>query len=370
VTPLVAANIEALSPYVPGKPAEELERELGIQNAVKLASNENPLGASPRAIEAVRSAASALHRYPDDAAHDLRSRLAAFHNVDTDEIVLGHGSNELIDVIVRTFATSHEHAVIGAPSFSCYALSLQAANIPASVVPLRDGLLWDLNAVRAALRPETKLLFLDNPGNPVSTHIASDALRDFLRALPAGVVAVLDEAYFEYADAPDYASALGMRDLHERLIVLRTFSKAYGLAALRLGYAIAPRALISYLLRVRMPFNANSLAQRAALAALEDQAHLRRCIELNTRERAHLTEALQQLGLRVAKSQTNFVCVDVDRPAAPVYLGLLQKGVIVRPFGPPLHRHLRISVGLPEENARFLSALSEVLAASPRARTD
>jgi len=364
VKPLVASNIESISPYIPGKPAEQLERELGISGAIKLASNENPLGASPRALEALR-AITALHRYPDDAAHVLRERLANLHRIGRDELGFGHGSNELIDIIARTFGSPREHAVIGSPSFSCYGLSLRAANIPTTIVPLRDGLYWDLSAVLGALRPETKLVYLDNPGNPTSTHIGASALRDFLKTTPSDVVVVVDEAYFEYVDAPDYASALGMRDLHDRTIILRTFSKAYGLAGLRLGYAVAPAAMIAYMLRVRVPFNANSLVQAAALAALDDVEHLRVAMQLNAAERARVSAALRGLGLTVAPSQTNFVCVSVARSAAAVYQALLQRGVIVRPFGPPLHRHLRVSIGLPAENDRFLQSLPDALAEVP-----
>lgn len=359
--PLVAAHIESLTPYIPGKPAEELERELGITGAVKLASNESALGPSPRALDAVRAALAASHRYPDDEAHALRSRLAALHGIEVAELCLGHGSNELIDLSVRAFATPSEHAVIGVPSFSCYGLSLHAANIPTTAVPMRDGLFWDLGRVREAVRPETKLVYLDNPGNPTSTHIAAPALRTFLRELPASVIAVVDEAYFEFGTAADYESALHMRELRERLLVLRTFSKAYGLAGLRLGYAIGKPELISYIQRVRVPFNASTAAQAAALAALDDVAHLRRCIELNASERTRVTRALENLGLRVAPSQTNFVCVHVDRPAKSVYDALLRAGVIVRPFGPPLDRHLRISIGLPVENDRLLEVLPTVL---------
>jgi histidinol-phosphate aminotransferase len=362
--PLVASNIESISPYIPGKPAEDLERELGISGAVKLASNESPLGASPRALEALRAVAT-LHRYPDDAARALRERIANLHRVGRDELGFGHGSNELIDIIARTFASPQDHAVIGVPSFSCYGLSLRAANVPTTIVPLRDGLFWDLQAVLEALRPETKLVYLDNPGNPTSTHIGAASLRDFLKTTPADVVVVIDEAYFEYVDAPDYASALGMRDLHERTIVLRTFSKAYGLAGLRVGYAVAPAAMISYMLRVRVPFNANTLAQVGALAALDDVEHLRQAMQLNAAERARVSAALAGIGLYVAPSQTNFVCVYVERPASAVYQALLQRGVIVRPFGPPLHRHLRISIGLPAENDRFLQSLPEALAEVP-----
>jgi histidinol-phosphate aminotransferase len=363
---LVAPHIEAIQPYVPGKRAEDLERDLGISGAVKLASNENPHGPSPRAMEAAAAAAAGMHMYPDDQAFELRQRIAALYGVATQEVGLGHGSNELIDLCVRTFATPRDHVIVGDPSFSCYALCAAAANVPTTVVPLRDSLFWDLRAVRAAIRPETKLIFLDQPGNPSSTHISAADLEAFLRDVPPDVIIVVDEAYAEFAVAPDFASAVGMRALRERLVVLRTFSKAYGLAAMRLGYAIATPEIISYLMRVKVPFNANSMAQAAALAALDDREYLQHSVAHNTSERARVTAALEALGLPVAPSQTNFVCVYVDRPAAQAYQALLRAGVIVRPFGPPLHRHLRISIGLAHENDRMLATLPRVLAELPR----
>ncbi|HEX7479784.1 MAG TPA: histidinol-phosphate transaminase [Polyangiales bacterium] len=360
--PLVAPHIAAVKPYVPGKPVEELERELGIHGAVKLASNENPLGPSPKVLQAVARASAELHRYPDAHAHALRMRLAAQHGVSPGELAFGCGSNELIDLLVRTLADPSDHAVIGAPSFVCYGMSLRIANVPMTEVPLRDALYWDLPAMHAALRPNTKLVFLDNPNNPTSTHIAKAELADFLRALPRSVVPVVDEAYFEFADAPDFASALRMRHLHERLVVLRTFSKAHGLAALRVGYAVASQEIVSYLDRVRAPFNVGSLAQAAALASLDDAAYVARYVELNRSERGRVSAALQGMGLSVAPSQANFVCVGLGQPSFAVYDKLLRQGVIVRPFGAPLDRHLRISIGLPAENDRLLAALPHALA--------
>jgi histidinol-phosphate aminotransferase len=355
---LVAPHIEQLPIYVPGKPAEELERELGISGAVKLASNENPLGPSSLVQEAVRAAAGALHRYPDDNAFALRNKLAELNRVSQDEVCLGHGSNELIDLIVRAFAQPGEHAIVGTPSFTCYRLQLQAANVPFTELPLREELYWDLREVLERVRPETKLIFIDNPGNPTSTHIPAPALRAFLREVSPDVLVVIDEAYGEFVSAPDFASAATMRDLRERLLITRTFSKAYGLAGLRLGYAIGPAQLLSYMKRVGVPFNANALAQVAALAALEDQEHLARVQALNHGERARVSAALGRLGLAVAPSQTNFLCVALDRPANPVYEALLRAGVIVRAFD----TRLRISIGLPDENDRLLEVLPGVLA--------
>lgn len=348
-------HLDAIRPYTPGKPAEELARELGLTDVIKLASNENPRGPSPAAVAALRDAAAGVHRYPDNRAHMLRVELARVHGVAQEEIVLGAGSNEIIDLLCRMFGTGH--AVVGIPSFVSYALCLRVAQVPFTEVSLRDDLYWDTDALLAAVEPRTRLLFVDSPNNPTGTHMPRTDLVRLLEALPAHVVPVIDEAYVHYADAADYVSALSLRERSPNLVVLRTFSKAYGLAALRAGYAIAPRTITHYLERVRLPFNVGSLAQTAALAALADEAYLARTIELNRSERARLTAALPGLGFRVVPSQANFVCVLPPVAAAGLYEALLRRGVIVRPLGPPLERWLRISVGLPAENDRLLDAL-------------
>jgi histidinol-phosphate aminotransferase len=357
--PLVTPSIEALRPYEPGKPVEEVARELGIADAVKLASNENPLGPSERVRDAIRAAAPTVGRYPDGGAFQLRQRIAHHHDVRPDEILLGAGSNEVLELLVRTFTTPAHHVVFGEPAFVVYRLASMAHGVPFTAVPLaRD--VHDLEAMAAAVTPETRLLFVANPNNPTGTHVGGEALRRLLGSVPEDVIVVLDEAYFEYADAPDYVSALSLRSLHERLVVCRTFSKIYGLAGLRVGYGIAPAPLVDYMNRVRMPFNIGTLGQVAALAALDDPDHVERSQELNRRERQRLTEALTGFGLQVTPSQANFVYVDVGRPAAPVYDGLLRQGVIVRPFG-GLPTKLRITVGTQADNDRLLGALSEVL---------
>jgi histidinol-phosphate aminotransferase len=353
-------HLERVEPYSPGKPVEELERELGITHAIKLASNENPLGPSPKAIAAMRDAASFVHRYPDTHATALRQKLAELHGVAPSELAFGHGSNELIDLICRAFASPAEHAVIGTPSFVCYRLALLAADVPMTEVPLDRGLYWNAERMLDAILPESKLLFLDNPNNPTSTHLCRPALERLLSALPAHVIPVIDEAYFHFADAPDYTSALALRGLSPNLIVLRTFSKVYGLAAARAGYAIGPAELIACLPRVGVPFNLSSLVQAGALAALDDHEHVTRSVELNRRERPRLSRALEALGLGVAESQANFLCVAMHCEAMPIYAALLHQGVIVRPIA-GLAGHLRISVGLPAENDRLIEALREVL---------
>jgi len=354
---LVTASIEQLRPYEAGKPVEELVREAGISDAVKLASNENPHGPSPLALEAMRDALAQLHRYPDAGAYRLRERLSRVHGVPMDEILHGNGSNELLDLLVRTFTTPDDHVVFAEPSFVVYRLASLAHGTPFTAVPLRE---WrhDLEAMVRAVTPKTRLLFIANPNNPTGTHVGREAMERFLREVPPEVIIAVDEAYLEYADAPDFSDSLELRSLRERLVVLRTFSKVHGLAALRVGYGVGPKNLIEYMNRVRQPFSVGSLGQVAALAALDDSAHVERSLSVNRQERARLTEALTQFGLHVPDSQANFVFFEVDRPGREVYDKLLQRGVIVRPFGTT--NLLRVTVGLPAENDRFLAAFREV----------
>jgi histidinol-phosphate aminotransferase len=357
---LVIPTIEALSPYEGGKPIEELARELGITDAVKLASNENPLGPSPRALEAARRVLTDSHRYPDGAAYTLRAKLAEKHGVGMNEILLGCGSNELLDLAVRTFCTPEHHIVFAEPAFVVYRITALASGVPFTAVPLTAGLVHDLPAMAAAVTPQTRVMFVANPNNPTGTHAGRAAVEKLLREVPPEVIIVMDEAYFEYADAPDYPDSLALRGLRERLIVCRTFSKIYGLAAFRVGYAVGQPAVIDYMNRVRAPFNVSTLAQAAALAALDDQDHVHTARALNQKERTRMSEALTARGLAVAPSQANFVLVDLKRPARAVYDALLKKGVIVRPFA-SLPTSLRVTVGTERENDRFLTALSEVL---------
>jgi histidinol-phosphate aminotransferase len=362
MTRLVSPGIERLRPYVAGKPLEELERELGIREAVKLASNENPLGASPKALAAAQAALSNTHRYPDASAFELRRALAQKLGVRAEEIVLGNGSNELLDLLVRTFVTSEQHVVFAAPSFVVYEMAALAANAQYAAVPLVDYR-HPLEQMLAAVTDATQLIFIANPNNPTGTYVTRAELEWFLPRVPKHVVVALDEAYFEYADSADYPDGLQLRGLHERLVVLRTFSKAYGLAGMRLGYLVAPEELTGYVNRVRAPFNASSVAQAAALAALADTEHLTAVTTLNQVERARLSEALQPWAQRVVPSQANFIYAEFATPAAELYDRLLRRGVIVRPV-PPMPYGLRISVGLPAENDRLVKTVSEVLGAS------
>jgi histidinol-phosphate aminotransferase len=357
---LVTPSIEKLRPYEAGKPIEELARELGISDAVKLASNENPLGPSPLALQAAQGALADIHRYPDANTYRLRERLSAHLGAPMDQIILGNGSNELLDLLVGTFVTPDEHVVFGDPAFVVYQLASLAHGVQFTPVPLANDV-HDLSALAGAVKPNTKVLFVANPNNPTGTYVTRAAMEKFLREVPEQVIVAVDEAYFEYADAPDYPDCLQLRGARERLVVLRTFSKIYGLAALRVGYAVGPANLVDYMNRVRAPFNVSSVGQAAALAALDDAAHVEKSRTTNREERAKLEAALSGFGFRVVPSQANFVYVDTGRPARALYDALLRKGVIVRPFG-ALPTSLRITVGTRAENERCIGALREVIA--------
>ncbi|MGD8317810.1 MAG: histidinol-phosphate transaminase [Myxococcales bacterium] len=364
MTDLAAPHILALTAYEPGKPAKELERELGISDVVKLASNENPYGPSPQAIEAVAGASLDLHRYPDPRGYELREALAAHHGVTAAELGLGNGSNELIDLICRVFASRGEHVVFGHPSFPCYRIGSIAQELSYTAVPLREDLHWNVDDLLQAVTPQTKLLFVANPNNPTGSYIRSEELERLLRSVPERVLVVIDEAYVEYADAADFTAATELRRARERLAILRTFSKAYALAALRVGYVIGTPEIVAHLDRLRAPFNVGTAGQVAALAALRDQAHLRASVQATVASRAELSRDLEAMGLPVAPSQANFVLVDVGRPGRAVYAALLHEGVIVRPMPDPLGSWIRVTVGLPPENERLLRSLRSVLRGS------
>jgi histidinol-phosphate aminotransferase len=365
---LVPPYIESLSPYVPGKPVEELERELGITGALKVASNENPLGPSPLAAEAARAAIADVNQYPDGGGFTLRQLLAARHGVGLDEIVLGAGSNEIIDMLVRTFCRAGiDEVVTHRYAFFMYKVSCASAGVTMHEADATAELGCDVDALLAKVKatPATKLVFLHNPNNPTGSYIPRADFERLLAGMPAGVILCVDEAYFEYAEKlADYPTAEPYRKTAKPMIIwLRTFSKAYGLAGLRVGYGVADTKIVGYLNRVRMPFNVPSPAQAAAIAALNDVAHVDRSRALNTAGVKQLIEGAQKLGVKPYPSAGNFVLIDVGRPAGPVYQAMLQKGVIVRPLAPAgLLNHVRISVAGEADNARSLAALAAALA--------
>jgi len=364
---LAAPGVQALQPYLPGKPVAELEREYGIRNAVKLASNENPFGPSPLAIAAATGALQDLSRYPEGSGHLLVERLAEKHQLDASCITLGNGSNDVLDIIARVFLTPDHEAVFSQHAFAVYPITVQAVGATARVAAAHDGsrgLAYghDLAAMLALAGPATRLVFIANPNNPTGAWLDSNELEQFISALPEHVMVVVDEAYFEYVERADYPDTSTWLARFPNLIVTRTFSKAYGLAGLRIGYALSHPDVASLLNRVRQPFNVNSVAQAAALAALDDVDYLQQCIMANREGMAQLVSGFEALSLSYIESVGNFVCVDTGRSGADVFEALLQKGVIVRPvanYGMP--GHLRVTVGRREENARFLGALEQVL---------
>lgn len=358
---LTRPGVETLVPYPPGKPIEEVERELGIQGSIKLASNENPLGPCPRAVEAIRGVLNTLHRYPDGSAHYLRRKLAEAYRVPLERILLGNGSNELIELLVRTFISEDDHVIQPFPTFLIYEKIVTGAGGAVTSVPLK-GMRVDLAALLEAIRPATKMIFINNPNNPTGTVLTREALSAFLRAVPEDILVVLDEAYIEFVTDPEAARGLDLLDTHPLLCILRTFSKLYGLAGLRIGYGFVSPLVADYINRVRQPFNANSLAQAAARAALDDREFVARTLKLVRDGLAYLYAELDRLGLSYHPTQTNFFLIEVPGGGKAIYEAMLRQGVIIRAmdsYGLP--NHVRVNVGLPEENERFIRTLKRVL---------
>jgi len=354
--------LRELSPYPPGKSLEGVRRELGLTGPIyKLASNENPLGPSPRALAALKEALSRVHQYPEASYRSLRRALAARFGVSPEMVVLGNGSNEILDLLFKALVSPGEEVLMSRPSFLMYEKFARAAGARLVEIPLREGR-HDLAAFRRALGPQTRLVFLDHPHNPTGSVLAAAELRAFLEDLPGGVLVVIDEAYGEFVRDPGAARGVDFLKEGYPVAVLRTFSKAYGLAGLRIGYGLMAEELARVLNAIRQPFNVNFLAAVAAEAALTDEEHLKRTRELTWEGLEYLSRELSALGLRPYPSQANFLLVDCGRPARPLYEALLRRGIIVRTmeaYGFP--EALRISVGLPEENRALVEALREIL---------
>lgn len=358
---LAVPGVRGLEPYQPGKPIEEVEREYGIKDAVKLASNENPLGPSPAALAALRDATAALARYPDGGGTLLKDALARKLKVPPAHITLGNGSNDVLEFAARAFLTPGDCAMFSQHAFAVYPIVTQAVGGRALVVPARD---WghDLAAMRAQLTPAVKLVFLANPNNPTGTWFNRAALEEFLDTVAPTTVVVLDEAYCEYVTQGEYPDGLALLPRYPNLIVTRTFSKIYGLAGLRVGYGVSHPQIADLLNRVRQPFNVNSLAQAAAIAALEDQTHVQRSRALNAQGLKQLEEGVSRLGLSFIPSVANFLSVRVPRPGVEIFEALLRRGVIVRPIaGYGMPQFIRVTTGTVQENTRFLEALAAVL---------
>ncbi len=365
---LAAPQIAGLTPYVPGKPVSELERELGIQYSVKLASNENPLGCGEKARIAYRDAAAELARYPDGGAFALREAIAQHHGVDPAQVTVGNGSNDVLDLVARTFLHPGAESVFSEHAFAVYPIAIQAVGATARVAPARDfG--HDLDAMAGLVTERTRVVWIANPNNPTGTWLAAGPLRRFIESLPATTLVVVDEAYFEYVDALDYPDTSTWLAELPNLMVTRTFAKVHGLAALRVGYGLSHPEVAELMNRVRQPFNVDAPAQACAIAALTDHDHVAQSVAHNRAEMRRVTEGLAGLGLSWIPSVCNFVTVDLGRPVGPVNEALLREGVICRPvanYGLP--NHLRISIGLADENRHMLAALGRVLAQAGEVR--
>lgn len=349
--------------YTPGKPIEEVQRELGLKEVIKLASNENCMGPSPRALAAVRKALGRVNRYPDASGFALKARLARHLGVEPASIVLGNGSDEVICLAVDAFVGDGDEVVIAQPTFLIYEIVSQLKNARIRFVPLRKDLRHDLAAMRKAITPKTKMVFIANPDNPTGTYVTRRELEAFLKGLPEKVIVFLDEAYFEFAefgcgDYPNGLEYLGRKGL----IVSRSFSKAYGLAGLRIGYGVGDPEVIGYLERVREPFNVNLLAQVGAEAALDDRVFLAKTLQHVQKEKDLICASLRKMGISYVPSATNFVILDTRQDCKKVFTELLQRGVIVRDMKAwGLDTYIRVTIGTRAENRKFLTALQEVL---------
>ncbi|HJP45891.1 MAG: histidinol-phosphate transaminase [Arenicellales bacterium] len=359
---MTVPGVRQLQPYLPGKPTEELERELGIQSIIKMASNENPLGPPARVRQIIAEQTHGLARYPDDSGFQFKSALAAYLGVDAGQITFGNGSSQVLELVVRAFVQPGERVVMSEYAFVVYSLAAQAVDADLVVVPAKN---WahDLETMAASVDANTRVVFIANPNNPTGTWIDCVALEAFLKRMPDHVVTVVDEAYFEYVDDADFPDAVALLRRWPGLIATRTFSKIYALAGLRIGYAVASSGITEVLNRVRQPFNVNSLGLVAASEALTETEFVQHSRRINKAGMVQLCQGFQKLGLEYIPSKGNFISVDVGGPAEAVYERLLRQGVIVRPvanYGMP--QHLRITIGLEQENDQALTALETALA--------
>lgn len=358
---LALPGVQHLKPYQGGKPIEELERELGIQGAIKLASNENPMGLSPVARKAIESSLVDVARYPDGNGYYLKCKLAEKLGVSPDQLTLGNGSNDVLDLLTRGFLDAEHSAIFSQHAFVIYQLAVTAQGAESIIVPAKN---WghDLEAMANAIDEHTRLIFIANPNNPTGTWVDIDMIEALMEKVPWNIIVVVDEAYFEYVDIAGYDSALSLMSKYPNLVITRTFSKAYGLASLRVGYAVSHPDVADILNRIRQPFNINSMALAAALAILDDQDYLERSIEINRLGYQQLVSGFEQLGLSFIPSAGNFIAVEIPGDTQAMYQRLLEQGVIVRPISLyEMPNHLRVSIGLPEENQRFLDVLGKLL---------
>ncbi|MBM7581700.1 histidinol-phosphate aminotransferase [Caldicoprobacter guelmensis] len=354
--------VETLEPYRPGKPISEVKRELGLTDVIKLASNENPLGCSPKAVEALIKWTQEASLYPDGNCTELRNALAKRFNLEPEQFLFGAGSDEILEMIAQTYINPGDTTITCWPSFSRYEAVTRIMDGTMIKVPLRKDYRFDLEGILKSITVNTRIIWLCNPNNPTGTIITAKEQKAFLEKVPREVLVVLDEAYYEYAHGRDYPESIELLEEYDNIIILRTFSKAYGLAGLRIGYAISHKETIELLNRVRGPFNVNAAAQAAALAALDDQEFVQRSVQTNEKGKRYLYQAFEEMGLEYIPTHTNFIMVNVEKNSADVFKALLQKGVIIRAGDIfDMDNWIRVTIGTPEQNRRFIEALKEVL---------
>jgi histidinol-phosphate aminotransferase len=354
-------NILKVKPYIPGKPIEDVKRELGLKSVIKLASNENPYEPSPRVLRAIASAARNINRYPDGACFYLRQELSRQLKVNENQLIFGNGSDEIIVLAVRAYVGQGDEVVIAQPSFLIYEIASLLEGALVRAIPLKD-FQYDLAGMKQAITAKTKMVFIGNPDNPAGTYIPRDILEKFISSVRKDIVIFIDEAYFEYVHATDYADGIEFLKEYKNVIVARTFSKMYGLAGLRVGYGIADPQLIDHLNRLREPFNVNSLAQAAAVACLKDKKYYREIFRTVEEQRAYLYQSFQSMGVRYEKSFTNFILLKVDQDSSVITKALLKKGIIIRDMNAwGMKNYIRVTIGSEKENRLLVKRLKEVL---------
>ena len=358
---IVRQNILEVKPYIPGKPIDEVKRELGLRDVIKLASNENPFPPSPRVLKAINEEAKGINRYPDGSCYYLRRELARKLKVKEDQLIFGNGSDEIIVLATRVFTEKGDEVILARPSFLIYEIAAKISGATIKMVPLKS-FRYDLEGMKQMVTPQTKIIFIGNPDNPAGTYVTKQQVEGFLKDLRKNIIVFFDEAYFEFVAKKDYPDTIALLKTHKNIIVTRTFSKMYGLAGLRLGYGIANQEIIGLLERVREPFNVNSLAQAAALACLKDAGYYQKMGKVLESQRKVLYHSLKQMGLFFVDSATNFILIDVKTNSLEVCQRLLKKGIIVRDMGFwGLDTFIRVTIGTPQENKKFIQGLKGVL---------
>ena len=364
---LFRKEIEDIPVYIPGKPIEEVQRMLGLKRVIKLASNENPLGPSPKAVRAIKKALDGINRYPDAASWYLKAKISTTLQTEIDRIICGNGSDEIIILTLKAFAGKGDEVIIAKPTFLIYQVAAGIVGANIKFVPLTSGLKYDLRAMKRAITSKTKIIFIANPDNPAGTYVTKDELEEFLEDLPEGIIVYLDEAYYELARyfCKDYPNGLDYLD-RPNIIVARSFSKIYGLAGLRVGYGVTSSRIVRYLDKFRDPFNVNILAQAAACAALDDKAFVKKTLEAVKEGKQFLYDAFDKMGLEYVKTATNFMMINVKRDCVKVFEQLICKGIIVRDMKAwGYDTFIRVSVGTREENEIFIKTLKKVLSRKP-----